>query len=296
MAYFPDFGILAQLLINGILLGGLYALVAFGLSVIYGVAGILNFAHGTILAMISIAAAILFESLGLPLAVILLVLTPAGFLFGWVFHKVLLSPLQAREQHQRTIGTVLVTVGALIIIGDVTAVLAGAEQRVIRLSSIFFEIGSVIVSGTQIGILVAVSVSMIALHLFLVRSWTGASIRAVAQNRIGAALCGADASNTSAMTFAIGASIVAIAGVLYVISYPVNPYSGFPLTVKAFSIILLGGVGNLPGTLVAGLFLGVAEAFVAFYWAPQWAPAISIIIVLGGLLLFPGLARTRRAA
>jgi len=291
-----DLVTVAQLLINGTLLGGLYALIAFGLSVVYGVANILNFAHGTMLAIAAISGAVLYEKFGLPIPVILIILVSFGFVFGWIFYLTLLQPLEKREPHQRTVGMVLVAVGALIIMGDVTAVLAGAEQRVIRVSSTYFEIRGVIISGTQIGILVGAAVCMIALHIFLTRSWTGSSIRAVAQNTIGATICGIDSARTSATTFALGAGIVAVAGLMYIISYPLNPYSGFPLTVKAFSIILLGGIGNLTGTLLAGLALGIGEAVVAFTIGPQWAAAVSILIVLGCLLLFPGLTTSRREA
>jgi branched-chain amino acid transport system permease protein len=291
-----DLVTVAQLLINGALLGGLYALIAFGLSVVYGVAKILNFAHGTMLAIAAISGSVLSEKFGLPIPAILIILVVSGFLFGWIFHLTLLQPLEKRESHHRTVGMVLVTVGALIIMGDVTAVLAGAQQRVIRLTPTFFEVYGVIISGTQIGILIGAAICMIALHIFLTRSWTGSSIRAVAQNTFGATICGIDSTRTSATTFALGAGIVAVAGLMYIISYPLNPYSGFPLTVKAFSIILLGGIGNLTGTLLAGLALGVGEAVVAYTVGPQWAAAVSILIVLGCLLLFPGLTKSRRAA
>jgi branched-chain amino acid transport system permease protein len=111
---------------------------------------------------------------------------------------------------------------------------------------------------------------------------------------MGAALCGVRSQRVHALTFAVGSGLVAVAGVLYVMSFPVDPYMGFNLTVKAFTIIVLGGIGNLAGALAAGLLLGLAEAFTAFLWAPQWAPAISIVLLLVILVLLPrGLASWR---
>ena len=125
------------------------------------------------------------------------------------------------------------------------------------------------------------------MHLLLRRSWFGRAVRAVTQDTVGAALCGVDARRARSYTFAMGAGLVALAGVLYAMSYPVDPQMGFSLTVKAFTIIIMGGIGNLGGALAAGLLLGIAEALTAFYWAPQWAAAISVFLLLAILIAFP---------
>ena len=136
----------------------------------------------------------------------------------------------------------------------------------------------------------------IALHVFLRRSWFGRAVRAVTQEPTGAAICGVNSRRAHSLTFAVGSGLVAVAGVLYAMTYPVDPYMGFSLTVKAFTIIIVGGIGNLAGALVAGILLGVAESFTAFLWAPQWAPAISVVLLLVILLVFPrGLGSWRTA-
>jgi branched-chain amino acid transport system permease protein len=135
--------------------------------------------------------------------------------------------------------------------------------------------------------LAGVALLTIALHIFLRRSWTGRSVRAVTQDHIGAAICGVQSSRISALTFGMGTALAAVAGTFYAMTFPIDPYAGFSLTVKAFTIIVLGGVGNLIGALAAGLFLGLAEVFTAFFWAAEWAPAISIILLLLILVLFP---------
>jgi len=112
-------------------------------------------------------------------------------------------------------------------------------------------------------------------------------MRAVTQDHTGATICGVQADRVHALTFAFGSGIVAIAAVLYTMLFPVDPYMGFSLTVKAFTIIILGGIGNLVGALIAGIFLGLAEGFTSFFWATQWAPAISIVLLLVILVIFP---------
>ena len=276
-----------QILIGGVLIGGIYALVAFGLSLIYGVARILNFAHGTLLAVAGIIGSILFARFGWNPLFLILLLVPVFFAFGYGYHRVLLQPLAQRNPFETTIGTVLVTVGTLIILSDVAAVLAGPDQRNILAPSDSLEFGEVIISTVQLYVLAGISVLTVALHFVLKRSWFGKAIRAATQDPVGAAICGVRGATIHALTFAFGSALVAIAGVLYALSFPVDPYMGFGLTVKAFTIIVVGGVGNLVGALLAALLLGVAEAFTAFYWAPQWAPALSIVALLAILVLFP---------
>lgn len=288
--------ILIQVLIAGILIGGLYALVAFGLSLIYGVARILNFAHGTLLAVCGIVASVLFAELGWGPAVLMAVLVPVFFAFGFGYYIVLLKPLKTRSHFESTVGTVLVTVGTLIILSDVAAALAGPNPRNIRLPFEAVEFGEVIISLSQIYILIAIVAMTAVLHWFLAHTWFGRAIRAVTQDSVGAAICGIQSGLVHAMTFAVGSAIVAGAGILYAMNFPVDPYSGFSLTVKAFTIIVLGGIGSLPGSLIAGILLGVAEAFTAFFWASEWAPAVSIILLLGILVLFPrGFGAWRRS-
>jgi len=279
--------ILIQVAIGGVLIGGLYALFAFGLSLIYGVARILNFSHGTLLAMGGIAGSVLYAAFGWNPLILLAVLVPAFFVFGCVFHWLLLEPLRKRSHFQMTIGTVLTTVGALIILSDVAAALAGPRPRNIPLRFGVFEFGDVIVPVAQAYILIGIVVLTVVLHLFLQRSWFGRSIRAVTQNHVGATICGVRAGFVHALTFGLGSALAALAGVLYAMNFPVDPYSGFNLTVKAFTIIVLGGAGNLLGALAAGLFLGVSEAFTAFLWAPEWATALSIVLLLVILVVFP---------
>lgn len=288
--------ILIQVLIGGVLIGGLYALVAFGLSLIYGVARILNFAHGTLLAVGGVAAAGISEATGWSPVVIIVVLIPIYLVFGWVFYDTQLRPLSRRNPFEGIVGTVLVTVGALIILSDIAVILAGPAPKKIQVDFEIIEIGEVILSTTQVYILIAIAALTFVLHMLLTRTWFGRAMRAVTQDPVGATICGVRANFINAATFAFGSAIVALAAVPYAMLFPVDPYAGFGLTVKAFTIIILGGVGNLAGALFAGLFLGVAEGLTAYFFGTEWAPALSIIILLVILVLFPRGIFARRPA
>jgi branched-chain amino acid transport system permease protein len=275
------------LLIGGFLLGGLYALIAFGLSLIYGVARILNFAHGTLLAVAGVVASVVYELWPMNPALIAVILIPVFFGFGWVMYVTLLEPLKRRNPSQLVVGTVLVTVGLLLILSDLTAFFAGPTSRNIRMESDVFQISGIIVSTTDLYILIGITLLTLALHLILTRTWFGRAVRSVTQDTVGARICGVRAGSIHAATVAFGSAIVAIAGVLYTLNFPINPYEGFGLTVKAFTVIILGGIGNLPGALLAGIFLGVAEAMTGFYWTSDWAPGLSIMLLLAILIVFP---------
>ena len=284
-----------QILVGGVLLGGLYALVAFGLSLIYGVVRILNFAHGTILAVTGVVASLMFARWQLSPILIALLLVPTVFVLGALFYRGFLRPLERRPPLEVIIGTVLVTVGALLILSDVTAVLAGPMQRNIMLRAPVIEVGNIVISITQLAILAAIVVLTLVFHILLKTTWFGLAVRAVTQEPVAAQLCGARSLQIKTLTFGVGSATVAIAALLYVLTFPVDPYMGFGLTVKAFAIIVVGGIGNLPGALIVGVLLGVVEGLVGLFWGPEWSPAISVILLLLILVAFPSGIRWKRA-
>jgi branched-chain amino acid transport system permease protein len=279
--------ILLQVLVGGIVLGSVYALIAFGLSLVYGVVQILNFSHGTILAVAAIAASAMFTALHWNLGFIALTLVPVVALLGAGFYIVLLDPLLRRNANELTVGTVLVTVGALLILSDLAATLAGTSIRGIEVSNSVLIVGGVILSTTNIVILVGIVILVASIHIVLQRTWLGYAIRAVTQDHFGAAICGVRSLRIRAATFAFGNAVVAIAAIFYAMSYPVDPYIGLGLTVKAFTIVVLGGIGSLFGSLIAGLLLGIAEAMTAFTLGTAWAPALSVLLLLLILIVLP---------
>ena len=282
-----DITIFLQLVIGGILLGGIYALVAFGLSLIYGVVRILNFSHGTLVAIGGIMASLAYTDLGLPPYVSIVALVLAFGVFGKLFFEFLLEPLSARTPKETEIGVVLVTVGALLMMSDIAAFLAGPTPKNIPLRFEPIEIGDILLSSTQVYALGGIIALTVGLHFFLRYSWFGRAIRAVSQDALGATISAIPGKALHGNTFAFGCALVAVAGVLYATMFPVDPYMGFSLTVKAFTIIILGGIGNLTGSLIAGVLLGVVESLAAFMIGSAWAPGISIMLLLVILIVRP---------
>jgi branched-chain amino acid transport system permease protein len=214
-------------------------------------------------------------------------LVPVVMVFGSAFYLVLLDPLFRRLPNETMIGTVLVTVGALLILSDVAAALAGTSIRGIQVDSQVFIVGGVILSATNIAIVIGIVVLVALIHIVLRGTWLGCAIRAVTQDQFGAMICGVRSRSLRAATFAFAYAVVAVAAVFYAMSFPVDPYVGLSLTVKAFTVIVLGGIGSLFGSLLAGLFLGIAEALTAFFAGTAWAPAVSILLLLIILVVLP---------
>jgi branched-chain amino acid transport system permease protein len=282
--------VILQVLIGGILLGGLYALVAFGLSLIYGIVRVLNFAHGTQLVVSGVVASLVFTNWHWSPLFIGLVIAPAAFVFGYVFYSILLRPLEQRNEFEGVVGGVLITVGAMLILSDVTTILAGGTQRTIQVPFHAIDVGQIVISTNQLYVLLGIVILTFSVHVFLNKTWYGRAVRAVTQDSVGARVCGIDGTRLKALTFAIGSMTVSVAAILYAMSFPVSPYMGFPLTVKAFTIIVLGGIGNLRGALLAGIFLGVAESMTGLFWNAEWAPAVSVVLMLFILVAFPRVA------
>jgi branched-chain amino acid transport system permease protein len=207
--------------------------------------------------------------------------------FGKLFFEFLLEPLSARTPKETEIGVVLVTVGALLMMSDIAAFLAGPTPKNIPLRFEPIEIGDILLSSTQVYALGGIIALTVGLHFFLRYSWFGRAIRAVSQDALGATISAIPGKALHGNTFAFGCALVAVAGVLYATMFPVDPYMGFSLTVKAFTIIILGGIGNLTGSLIAGVLLGVVESLAAFVIGSAWAPGISIMLLLVILIVRP---------
>ena len=278
---------LAQVTSGGLVMGGLYALVAIGLSLVYGVTRMLNFAHGTFVVLAGIIGSILFVSYRVSPVLSIPLVASVFFVFGLIFYKALLRPIQKLNEHEATIGTVLITIGTFIVVEDLAAMAVGPTQRNILLPSAPIPLSGGIVTTLQVYVLLGIASATLILHFFLKYSWLGRAMRALTQDQFAATAYGVQTELIRGMTFAFGLGLAAIGGILYAMTYPVDLHAGFLLTVKAFTIIAIGGIGNISGALIASIVLGVAEALVAFYWSSAWVPAVSMIVLLGVLTLAP---------
>ena len=282
-----SFVLLAQVVSGGLVMGGLYAMVAMGLSLIYGVTRVLNFAHGTFVALAGIAGSILFSSYGIHPVWSILLAAATFFVSGFCFYNLLLKPLMRHDHFKMTIGTVLITIGAFMVVEDLASMAAGPVQRNILLPSAAIAATGGIVTSMQLYVLLGITAVTVALHAFLKHSWFGRAIRALTQDQFAATAYGVPSELIRGATFAVGTAMAGVSGVLYAMTLPVDLHTGFILTVKAFTVIAIGGIGNLTGTLIASILLGVTEALVAFYVSSEWAPAVSIVVLLAVLMLAP---------
>ena len=250
--------ILVPAVLNGLMTGAVYALVALGLTLIYGVLHIINFAHGALLTAAMFAAFFAHRLLGLDPYLAALVLTPLFYLVGYGLQRCVIGP--AAHGEDRNI--LLVTLGLAVIIENTLLYAFRADTRTINLPYGFdvVEIGPAFLAVPRVIAFAVVIAVALALWLFMQWTDTGRAIRAVAKEKLGAELVGIDVAHIYAVTFGLGTACLAIAACLLIPTYYVNPHAGNAFVLIAFTVVVLGGMGSVPGALIGGLFVGVVES------------------------------------
>jgi branched-chain amino acid transport system permease protein len=255
--------ILIPAVLNGLMTGAVYALIALGLTLIYGVLHIINFAHGALLTAAMFAAFFAHRLLGLDPYIAALALTPLFFLLGYGLQRFIIGP--AAHGEDRNI--LLVTLGLAIVIENALLYAFRADTRTLNLPYAFdvVEIGTAFIAVPRVVAFIAVVAVAIALWLILHWTDTGKAIRAVAKEKIGAELSGINVAHIYAVTFGLGTACLAIAACLLIPTYYVNPHAGNAFVLIAFTIVVLGGMGSVTGALIGGLFIGVVESLSGLY-------------------------------
>jgi branched-chain amino acid transport system permease protein len=277
--------ILISAALNGLLTGAVYALVALGLTLIYGVLHIINFAHGALLSAALFAAFLAYEKLGLDPYLAAFVLAPAFFGLGYALQRFIIGP--AAQGDDRNM--LLVTLGLAVIIENALLYAFRADTRTIELPYSFKTInfGFTFLALPRVISFVAVFAVALALWLLMVFTDTGKAIRAVAREKLGAELAGIDVAHIYAITFGVGTACVAIAACLLIPTYYVNPSAGNAFVLIAFTIVVLGGMGSVPGALIGGLIIGVVESLGGFFFGESLGQAGIFLIFIAVLLLRP---------
>jgi branched-chain amino acid transport system permease protein len=255
--------ILFAAVLNGLMTGAVYALIALGLTLIYGVLHIINFAHGALLTAAMFAAFCAYRLFGLDPYVAVIFLTPLFYLLGYGLQRFIIGPASHGEDRN----ILLVTLGLAVVIENLLLYVFRADTRTINLPYAFdvIEVGTAFLAVPRViafGVVVAV-----ALALWLIMRWTdtGKAIRAVAKEKLGAELSGIDVAHVYAVTFGLGTACLAIAACLLIPTYYVNPHAGNAFVLIAFTIVVLGGMGSVSGALIGGLFIGVVESLSGLY-------------------------------
>ena len=277
--------LLWQVLLNGVLLGGLYALIALGLALVWGVLNIVNLAHGAFIMLGAYVCYYAFTGLSidpfaaLPLAMLVL------FAFGYLLQRYLLNLVIRAPMFN----TLLITFGIDVILTYLAQIAFSADFRTINPSYAgdnFALWGATVPLVRLLAFAIALALTL-AMWLFLSRTRLGRAIRATAQNLIAARLYGVEPRNTYALTFGLGAALAGVAGGLYGVVSQVNPYIGTSLTAKSFAIAVIGGLDSPLGVIVGGLFLGIVESLTSLYLGPTYADVASFGILVLVLIVRP---------
>jgi branched-chain amino acid transport system permease protein len=275
--------ILVPAILNGLMTGAVYGLVALGLTLIYGVLHIINFAHGALLTAAMFAAFFAYKLLGLDPYLAAVLLTPLFFVLGYALQRFVIGPASHGEDRN----ILLVTLGLAIVIENALLYAFRADTRTINLPYAFdvVEIGTAFLAVPRLVAFVAVLV--VALALWLLMQWTdtGKAIRAVAKEKLGAELAGIDVAHIYAVTFGLGTACLAIAACLLIPTYYVNPTAGNAFVLIAFTVVVLGGMGSVVGALLGGLFVGVVESLSGLYLGESLGQ-IGIFVMFILVLLF----------
>jgi branched-chain amino acid transport system permease protein len=276
-------------LLSGVTLGGMYALIAMGLTLQYGVARIMNLSYGEFLIAAAFLAFWFFSGLGVnPLAGLLLVV-PLAFLVNWAIYRVLLTWLvtRARTRAALEVDSILATFGLLFVIQGIALVaFGGAYYSYSYLAVPVSVLGSTIAANRLVA-LAAAAVIGAGLYAVMTRTRLGTALRAVAVDPVAAQLVAIDIRAAAAFAFALGGGLVAAGGVLVSMFLTFSATMGVVFTMKALIVVIMGGVGNLLGCLVAGLLLGLAETLVSRFVDPGLTLAATFTLFLGILLWRP---------
>ena len=275
--------ILFPAVLNGLMTGAIYALIALGLTLIYGVLHIINFAHGALLTAAMFAAFFAYKALGIDPYLAVVFLTPLFFLLGYGLQRFVIGP--AAHGEDRNI--LLVTLGLAVVIENILLYAFRADTRTINVPYGFevVEIGSALLAVPRVVAFAAVVT--VALALWAIMRWTdtGKAIRAVAKEKLGAELSGIDVPHIYAVTFGLGTACLAIAACLLIPTYYVNPHAGNAFVLVAFTIVVLGGMGSVAVALIGGLLIGVIESLCGLYLGESLGQ-IGIFLMFILVLLF----------
>jgi branched-chain amino acid transport system permease protein len=279
----PD--ILIQAVANGLLTGAIYALIALGLTLIYGVLHIINFAHGALLTAALFAAFFADRVLGIDPWLSVFGLAPVFFAIGYALQRFIVWPASRGEDR----AILLVTLGLAVIIENGLLFQFRSDTRTIdhRFGFAVIELGPMLLATTRVVAFAAALAVAAALGLFLALTDTGRAIRAVAKERLGAELSGVDVAHIYAVTFGLGTACLAVAACLLLPSFYVTPQVGNAFVLVAFTIVVLGGMGSVPGALAGGLFIGVVESLTGLVYGETLGQLGIFLIFILVLLVRP---------
>ena len=280
-------------LLNGVSLGSVYAIIALGYTMVYGIAKMLNFAHGDVIMVGSYVAFVTINNMGLPIPVSILLSVIVCTVLGVVIEGVAYRPLR----HASKLAVLITAIGVSYFLQNMALLIFGANTKsftsVVPLAALSLAGGQLNISGETIVTILACLVIMAGLMAFIKYSKAGHAMLAVSEDDGAARLMGINVNRTISLTFAIGSALAAIAGVLLCSAYPsLTPYTGSMPGIKAFVAAVFGGIGSIPGAFVGGVLLGIIEILARAYISSQLSDAIVFSVLIIVLVVRPtGLMR-----
>ena len=275
-------------LINGISLGSIYAIIALGYTMVYGIAKMLNFAHGDVIMIGSYIVFFTVSGSGLPTVLGVVIAIVVCTILGMTIEKVAYSPLRSATP----LAVLITAIGVSYLLQNVALLAFGANPKsftsVVPFPSLVLADGQLVITSVSIVAIVSGIIIMVGLTLFVNKTKAGCAMKAVSEDRGAAQLMGINVNATISLTFAIGSALAAIAGVLLCSAYPtLTPYTGSMPGIKAFTAAVFGGIGSIPGAMIGGLLLGVIEILGKVYISSQLADAIVFAVLIVVLLVKP---------
>jgi branched-chain amino acid transport system permease protein len=280
--------------VGGLLTGLVYGLMALGLSVIFGVVRVVNFAHGEMMTVAMYIAVVLFAAFQLDPLIMMVPIAAVLFALGYAMQAALINPFINRPEHSQFI--LLVAIGLIMV--NVLLIIFGPDARSVQTSYSLdsFLLGPLIVDATKAYAGAAAVVFALALFAFFEFSYTGKAIRACADNYTGALVVGLNVKRLYALTFGLGAACVGAAGSMLVLLFDVTPMLGPGYTLLAFIIVITGGLGSMPGALIGGVLIGLTEALAGLFFSPSAKSMFSFGLLVLVLLFRPqGILGKRRS-
>jgi branched-chain amino acid transport system permease protein len=273
-------------MIWGLYAGCIYILLAIGLNLIFGVMKVVNFAHGELLMLGAYVTFTFYALSGFNPYVLLAASLPVLVVVGVIIERTCFRPILGTGK----LNEIFISIGLIYIIQNAVAMIWSDEWRIIQspFAHITIEVFGVNMPLDYLIIIITTVITLILLFLFLRRTRLGKAMRATSQNRKGAMLMGINVERMDMLSFGIGAGLAGAAGTLWVVSGQVfNPYMGSIPAVKAFAIVIIGGLGSIPGAIIGGLIYGIAENFAILTLGGAWKDAISFIILILVLIVRP---------
>lgn len=275
-------------LINGISLGSIYAIIALGYTMVYGIARMLNFAHGDVIMIGSYLVFITVSTMGVPTILGIIIAMVVCTLLGMTIEKVAYSPLR----NATSLAVLITAIGVSYLLQNIALLVFGANPKsfksVVPFEPLVLADGQLVITGVSIVAIISGIVIMVCLSLFVNKTKAGCAMKAVSEDRGAAQLMGINVNGTISLTFAIGSALAAIAGVLLCSAYPtLTPYTGSMPGIKAFTAAVFGGIGSIPGAMIGGILLGVIEIFAKAYISTQLSDAIVFAVLIIVLIVKP---------